>query len=48
MTYGQSVASRCQIDIEKLNPRPHECFGVAGCVFVPLGELQSPVHYLTP
>ena len=23
-------------------------FGVAGCVLVPLGELQSPIQYLTP
>ena len=37
-----------QIDVGKVIPRQFEYFGVIGCVFTLLGELQSAVQYVTP
>ena len=45
---SQVVNSGVQKQLEKLNPRPNECFGVFGFIVAPLGEAQSAVLCLTP
>ena len=45
---SQVVNSGGQRRLERLNPRPNECFGVFGFIVAPLGEAQSAVLCLTP